>query len=181
MIKIKDANKIKSKYMTGFAMLEVFLALGILAVISFGIYQLLTQSIDTNNLQSTEAAINQIQSSVDRYQSIYNQIPASDSDLINNGLIPGNLIKTDAKGNKSIYSVLGSISMSRDTDSKAIANTYIVSLSNLSNKNTLGLATDLYRLTASININGKPWDPVGFDSSNLTNNNQIDLYYPKIN
>ena len=181
MNKIKDANKIKSKYMTGFAMLEVFLALGIIAVISFGIYQLLDQSTSTNNLQSTEAAINQIQSSVDRYQSMYNELPASDADLINNGLIPSNLILTDSKGNKSIYSVLGTISMTKNTDNTSLANSYFLSLSNLTDKNVLGLATDMYRLAATININGKPWSPAGFDVSNLTNNNKVDLFYPKIN
>ncbi len=96
---MKNRQVKTSNTQRGFAMLEVMLAVLIIAIASFGIYKLFSQSTDRSNVATVESTINQVAAAVNRYATANLAAPTSMGDLITSGYLNTEILKCTDKTN----------------------------------------------------------------------------------
>ncbi len=102
----------------GFAMLEVVLAIVIIAIASFGVYKLYDSSSTNSKLSSEENVISQIYNEATQLASLNSQQPDLDT-LINSGAFPSDMYTTSGTGtttSTAFIGAFGNITYSSDTN-----------------------------------------------------------------
>ncbi len=95
-----------NKKQQGFAMLEVVLAIVIIAIASFGVYKLYDSSSTNSKLASEEDTISQIYNEATQLASLYSKQP-SQQDLVNSGVFPSSMYKSSGSGSDSTSAFIG--------------------------------------------------------------------------
>lgn len=115
---MKNKQVKTSNAQRGFAMLEVMLAVVIIAIASFGIYKLFSQSTDRSNADTIETSIHQVAAAVNQFATAKAAAPAGLDDLI--GYVNSDLLNCSGSAGgdtcTGIKSYYGDISFTKGTD-----------------------------------------------------------------
>jgi len=98
------------KLQRGFAMLEVLLAVIVIAMVSFGVYQLYKSSSGSSNAQTFESIVQQVMGAASQYGATNYESPADQTDVT--PLLPARIVDT----NGNILTPYGFLSYTAETD-----------------------------------------------------------------
>ena len=162
-------TKLMKKRQQGFAMLEVMLAILVIAIASFGVYKLYNSASNSSKINGLESVVSQVKKGVDQY-AINNYAPAEFDDLKKSGYISeGVFSATEGKFNAPY-----TVTYTKGND----VSQFQLTIKNLPKdsvwqfaQHMLGMADVVYR---GAQIDGSTATAPAFAGLN-----DIDLYFPK--
>jgi prepilin-type N-terminal cleavage/methylation domain-containing protein len=168
--------KNNKKSQSGFAMLEVMLAVIIIAIASFGIYKLYATSSTRSSIATTENVVNQVDSAVNKFANIYMSTPDL-SNLINVGYLPTDLTTTTTGDNPVTYIVtpFGNMTYTKGTTTY---NSFTLSLTNVPKSAALDLAKDVSTMS-DVTVGSAKFAGNGTDVLPADFNGTITMSFPK--
>lgn len=153
----------------GFAMLEVMLAVLIIAIASFGIYKLYNSASDNDNLSKLQTTVSQIRQAIDNYAVDTGDYVSDITDLQSQHYLPDSYFVSTGSG---------------DQKTTTIKSTYAVTLvpSTTGPKNSFTLKID--GVPASIAVKFyhsmiQMADVTDFDPTSVKGSNSFTLTFPK--
>lgn len=178
-MKIKVMKKSK-QLQGGFAMLEVMLAILIIAIASFGIYKLYSSSSVRTGVSTTGNIVNQVSSAVSQYVNNYMASPSTLSQLVDVGYLSKDVVDVDKETGDTINTPLGSATFASQPGSGY--NAYTITFSSVPEASLMSFVKDMSALS-DVHVGGTYFHEDGSNASSIIESaqakNVVELNFPK--